>query len=101
MRNEHLVRPPGDHAQGGTPVVGQGVGQDRLCGDFVGHERQQVVLGGDVGVEAHRPSGQPRRHVPDRDRREPFAVGDRDRRAYDGLPREMWALPMRRVPVKP
>jgi hypothetical protein len=55
------------------------------------HQREQLLLGADVGVERHRRLAEPRRHRPRRDRLEPFRVGERDRRVQDLVEVELLA----------
>ena len=55
VRDEGVVRAVGDLAQRLAPVVGQRLGEQYLADDLVEHEVDEVVLAGDVRVDAHRP----------------------------------------------
>ncbi len=52
--------------------------QLRLAEDLVGHPRHELVLGGDVPVERHRPDAELNRQPPHGHGVEPLDVGDRD-----------------------
>jgi methyltransferase (TIGR00027 family) len=76
--DEHTVGPDGDRLQGRTPVAGKGLRDENLGDDVLGHQIEQLIFAGDVGVDAHRPDGELRCDTPDGDGRKSVAIGERD-----------------------
>ena len=75
-------------AQRLAPAVGQRLGEEDLGDDGVEHQVHEVVLAGDVRVDAHGPDPELAGHSADGDRAQALAIGDRHRGSHDGVARE-------------
>ena len=90
------VAAAGNRGQRFAPVLRElAVGHDDLGEQAVVDERDQVVLGADVVVEAHRPHPERPRDIAHRDRVEALVVGDLDRHGGDPVTREARPAPAR------